>query len=381
MKIAHLCLSNFYIDGYGYQENELVRQHVKKGHDVTVLASTETFSSEQRLTYVDPAQYMGEDGALVIRLPYRRFLPHSLMKKLRIYPGVLSVLRQQRPEVIFFHGLCGWELRTVARYKKENPSVKLYVDNHADPYNSARTFISKFLLHRFYYRWIVRGTRWAFEKVLCVSYETMKFARENYGVPPEQLEFFPLGGKVFDDSEYKERRQRGRSMVSASDGEVLLVQAGKIDRRKKILESLRAFVQTPGASLRFVIVGSLHEEIRSEAHALIASDPRILFLGWKSPDEINNLLCGADVYVQPGSQSAIMQMALCARCPVMLADVPSHKPYINENGWLLRNDVDLRMVFDAIVSNPTGLEHMAMQSLKISQRLLDYRTLADRVLC
>ena len=45
MKIAHICLSCFYIDGFSYQENELVRQNVSDGHDVLVITSTETINA------------------------------------------------------------------------------------------------------------------------------------------------------------------------------------------------------------------------------------------------------------------------------------------------------------------------------------------------
>ena len=66
MKIAHICLSNFYVDGFGYQENDLVREHVAAGHDVLVLASTETIRGD-RTTHGEPGSYLGGDGAQVIR--------------------------------------------------------------------------------------------------------------------------------------------------------------------------------------------------------------------------------------------------------------------------------------------------------------------------
>jgi hypothetical protein len=375
-----VCLSCFYIDGFAYQENELVRQHVQDGHEVTVIASTEMFDDERRLTYVDPASYLGEDGAPVIRLPYRRFLPHKLMRKLRLHPGVLDLLRRIRPEIVLFHGLCGWELNAVARYKAENPDVRLYVDSHEDQNNSARTFVSRRLLHRLYYAAIIRHCRRSFDKILCVSLETMEFVRRTYGVPQSQLEFYPLGGRVFDDAEYATRRERGRRDAAVSEGEVLLLQSGKMSRRKKVLESLRAFARTPGEHLRLALAGSLDADLRAEAERLIGADSRVRFLGWKSPEELNDLLCGADVYVQPGTQSATMQMALCARCPVILDDVPSHAPFVAGNGWLLRGPGDLEKAFAAVAAQCESLPAMAEQSLQIARRLLDYRTLAARVL-
>ena len=65
---AHICLSCFYIDGFSYQENELVRQNVSDGHDVLVIASTETINPDGKIQFLDPGRYAGFDGADVIRL-------------------------------------------------------------------------------------------------------------------------------------------------------------------------------------------------------------------------------------------------------------------------------------------------------------------------
>ena len=43
MKVLHICLSCFYIDGFNYQENMLPRMHAEQGNEVAILASTETF--------------------------------------------------------------------------------------------------------------------------------------------------------------------------------------------------------------------------------------------------------------------------------------------------------------------------------------------------
>lgn len=380
MKIVHACLSCFYIDGYAYQENELVRQHVIDGHDVTVIASTENFDANRRLTYVQPSTYMGKDGAKVIRLPYRKLLPQKLMRKLRLHSGVLPLLREIDPDVILFHGLCGFELNAVSKYKREKPSVKLYVDSHEDHNNSARTFVSKHVLHKLYYGSIIRNCKKYFDKILCVSLETMDFVGAMYDIPRQELEFYPLGGRVFDDAEYQARRERGRRTAGIEEGQTMLLQSGKMGARKKVLESLCAFSRTEGDNMRFVLAGSFDGKLREKAEALIDADKRISFLGWKSPEELSDLLCAADVYVQPGTQSATMQMSLCARCPVVLEDVPSHAPFVDGNGWLLKDTNDLPAVFRGISENSSALAPMAAGSLEIALRLLDYRTLAARVL-
>ena len=379
MKIIHLCVSCFYIDGYRYQENELVREHVATGHDVLVVASTETYLDNLTLGYTAPGDYMGTDGARVIRLPYGGFGPFFLKKKLRIHKELGRILEGFAPDVIMFHGLCGWELRTAARYKYQHPNVKLYVDSHEDANNSAVSTLSK-LLHNFYYRPIIRAALPNIDKVLCISQETLDFCRRQYGIDDASMEFFPLGGRIADDSSYTKIRSETRRALGVDLGQIVFIQSGKFDAKKKLVQSLRAFSRSQSEDFRFLIVGQLHDSIADEARDLIARDPRITFLGWKPADELYDLLCAADVYVQPGSQSATMQMSLCARRPIIVADVPSHVPFVQGNGWTVRDESDLLSAFAKIEADPGILDIYSKRSYEIATSLLDYRRMAKRLL-
>lgn len=377
MKVVHVCLSCFYIDGFSYQENEIVRQHINEGHDVTVLASTETYKDNQ-LTYVEPSTYTGAEGSKVIRLGYRKFLPHNIMKKLRIHHSVYQTLESEAPDVVMFHGLCGWELLNVSKYCSNNPSTIFYVDSHEDFNNSARGFISKYVLHKLYYKQIVKACLSKIPKILCISLDTIEFVANFYAVPRNKLEFFPLGGEVFDDLEYNTRRNSCRKRLGIGDDTILLLQSGKFSKRKKLVESLKAFNQLDSTNIRFVLAGIVDDEIDLEVNRLIKDNNNIEFLGWKDANEVRDLLCAADLYLQPGTQSATMQMSLCARCPVVLDDVLSHQPFIDGNGWLINNENDL---FDAIESlDIKTLKIMSKKSYEIAKKQLDYKELSARVL-
>jgi 1,2-diacylglycerol 3-alpha-glucosyltransferase len=379
MKIVHLCLSCFYIDNYSYQENELVAQHVADGHEVVVIASTETFGDDRQFAYLKPSEYLGSDGAKVIRLPYRKWLPFSVMKKLRMHPGVYQLLERESPDVILFHGLCGWELLTAAQYKKRHPNVRLYADSHEDFNNSARNFISKYFLHSLFYRSILQRCLPMIDKILCISVDVTSFVRDFYRVPAAKLEFFPLGGKVLEDNEYNNLRTMTRIDYELSDSDILFVQSGKIDSTKKLVESLKAFTAIADPRFRFIIAGYIQNDVALQVENLIFHDMRIKFVGWKSPDELRKLLCAADVYVQPGTQSATMQMSLCCRCAVILDDVPSHEPFINGNGWLLGKDYTIEQIFSLLPTLALELPMMAANSAKVAARLLDYKMLAARI--
>ena len=380
MRVVHICLSCFYIDDHSYQENILVRKHIEQGHDVKVLASTEVFDRNKKISYVEPSVYVGSDGAEVHRIAYASWLPHSIMKKLRVHNSVNLFLENFKPDVIVFHGMCGWELLTVVNYVEKNTKTKLHVDSHEDFVNSARSPISKYILHGIYYKMIARLAIKKLEKVLCVSVSVMEFLRDFYGLPESKLEFYPLGGEIPDDNEYHHLRTQYRTKFSICESDILFVQTGKQTNRKKLLSSVRAFHSSDQKQFKFIIAGIIDSDDQEEIKELINADARIEFIGWCSSEEIDGLLCAADVYLQPGTQSATMQNSLCKRCVVVLDKVNSHIPYVKQNGWLIDSNLTLTNIVEQIALKKNELTTMSNSSYMLAKEILDYNILAKKLL-
>jgi len=380
MRIAHICLSNFFIEGRAYQENELVEEHARQGHDVLVIASTHVHGDDGKRAFTRPGTYRDPTGFDIVRLDYHPLLPRSVAKSIRVHRGFYKLIDDFAPNVILFHGMCGWELITVSRYRKRNPKVQLYVDTHTDFINSARKFLSKWLLHFLFYRSIVHFCLPNIDKVLAISKPTEAFAKNFYGIPSDKIEFFPLGGHPVPDGEYTVIRERVRRELQLEDGHIVFIQSGKQSSSKKLLETLRAFRVSPDIRFRLFIVGSLLSDIREEAESLISKDDRITFLGWKRPDQLKELLCAADVYMQPGSQSSTMQTSLCCYCVPVLSNIDGHGIYTKNNGWVVNDVEDIEKVLTEISSGAADLERKSLASKKLASDMLDYSVLAQRVL-
>jgi glycosyltransferase involved in cell wall biosynthesis len=379
MKILHLMLSSFYIDGYSYQENILPRIHAEDGHQVAILASREIFQDHQALGFTKTGSYLNEDGIPVTRIPYRWFLPPRVGRKVRAYPGVRAFLDAFGPDVILFHGLQAYELLTVARYKRDHPEVRLYADSHADAHNSGTQFLSKWALHRGFYRQLIHGALPHLDKILYISTEAREFLCREYRLPDEKLEFFPLGGIIDIPSARAEKRAHRRSELGLSTQDILILHSGKLDASKRTEDLIRAFSAVPDPRLRLVLIGSLAPAIRERLEALLAQDPRISFLGWKPASELQEYLCACDLYAQPGSQSATMQAALCTFAPLMLYPHPSHDVYLRANGFYVRTVADMTEAFRAILADPLSLDSFRRASERIACEILDYRKLAARI--
>ena len=234
MRIAHCCLSCFYIDGYGYQENILPRMNKKDGHEVKILASTETFSSEGLIEYTQPGTYINDDGIEVTRIPYRRLpIPTRIKAKLRYYDGVYHFLETYRPDVILFHGDCGHGIVEVASYVSDHQSVRLFMDSHATFANSASNLLSKVFLHRLFGRYCLKRAQPFIRAVLCITPDSAAFVNSLYGVPHSLIEFFPLGGTIISDDSYRARREETRSSIGIDSNSIVCLHSGKLSKDKR----------------------------------------------------------------------------------------------------------------------------------------------------
>lgn len=376
MKILHLCLSCFYIDNFNYQENILPRQNKLDGHEVKIIASTETFINS-KLAYVEAGKYLNEDGIEVIRLPYSKMLPYKIMRKLRFYKGVEKEVKEFNPDIIFFHGTAAGELGTITNYIKQNKGVKLYIDSHEDFHNTARTKMAK-MFYKYIQGYFLKRALPFTKKIFYISLESRVYLKELYKIPEDKLEWYPLGGIVFDDEKYDLKRKNIRKQLNLKE-EILFVHSGKMNAAKKTESILKAFSKIKNPGIRLVLIGSFPDDIWEKVRVYIEEDERISFLGWKSGEELMDYLCAADFYLQPGTQSATMQNAICCRCGVMLYPYSSHVPFLKENGFYVRNTKEIYDALEKICDNRLNIEKMKLESEKIGREILDYRKLAARI--
>lgn len=379
MKIAHLCLSCFYIDGYAYQENILISEHLAQGHDVKVFASTETYGGAGVIMYTQPGRYIGAEGAEVVRLPYGVW-PHALGKKVRWYPGLAGLLSEFRPEIIFFHGLSAIALLSVSEYVRLNNGCRFIVDCHEDFNNSAKSFISRFFLHKIIYRFAFQYALRQIHKVYAVTPESVRFAIDFYGAPSELVELLPLGGSVWADEVRELCRMDFRKEYGFCDSDVIIAQTGKLDASKKLKSTLDAFLSHCDASLKLVIAGKMTDDVEAVCMPLIESDPRIFYLGWQTPDGLGRVLAGVDFFLQPFGQTVTTQQAMCLGCAILVQDLPSHRWLYCQNGRLFKDSKDLPEVFSWVSREKMMVNAMRAASLAFAIKNLDYKVISKHCL-
>ena len=380
MRILHLCLSCFYIDGYSYQENILPRINKEDGHEVRILASTGTFLDNIHTGDLEPSEYVTEYGVPIKRLPYTKIINQLVTVKFRKYPHLYEEIAAFAPDVIFCHNPSFWSILDVARYKKEHPEVKFYADTHTASYNSGTNWLSLHILHRGFYRYVIQKVLPYLDKYFYISEAEQQFSIQNYGIPESLMEFYPLGGILLPNTEYENIRRCHRKEFDMKENELLLVHSGKLDALKRTDELLQAFTAVPNLNAKMVVIGSIPEDRKKLLTSLMAADSRVFYLGWKSGEELQEYLCACDLYCQPGSVSATLQNAVCQGCAILSYPHRSYtKDFDHGNFLWCKTEADMTEIFQQIQKNPDILVSLQENSWRCAQELLDYRKLAARL--
>jgi 1,2-diacylglycerol 3-alpha-glucosyltransferase len=314
MRIAHICLANFYIDGFGYQENILTSMHSRMGHQVLIVASTETYIGRTRLGYVEPGAYINEDGIEVRRLPYSALVPRRLQTKVRAYEGLEDLLEGFRPELIFVHDVQFWDFLTIRRYVRKRPTP-VYADCHTDFVNSARGWLSRYLLHGVFYRWILAQVDPVVQRYFPTLPARADFLHEVYGLDRKKMELLPFG---VDDTrtaglDRAAVRAETRGALGIPPSATVFVTGGKLDLRKNIHVAIERFsaLKRNGelGDARLLVFGQPSPEVQAIL-SLTEIHPHVHMMGWLPANQIYRMFWAADLAVFPGTHSVLWEEAI-----------------------------------------------------------------------
>ncbi|MCI9648370.1 glycosyltransferase family 4 protein [Oscillibacter sp.] len=344
-----------------------------------IIANCTVFQNGE-LVPVPPCDKILDNGLRLVRLPYEYFLTGFLAGKIRRVRGLYKLLEDFAPEVILSHSLSYWSALDVIRYKKDHPEVKLYADTHTAAYNSGRNWLSLHVLHRGLYRYLIQKTLPYLEKYFYIGEAERQFSVQNYGVPESLMEFYPLGGTLLPEEEYKVVRSKRRAELGLAEGTALLIHSGKLDSLKRTDALLRSFTAVPGLDARLVVIGSIPEDRKELLMSLIEADKRVVYLGWKSGAELQEYLCACDLYCQPGGVSATMQNAVCRGCAILSAPHEAYTVNLDYGNFLwVKTEEEMSAVFRQLQEDPELLDPLREDSRRCARELLDYRKLAARL--
>jgi len=321
MKILHICLGNFFIDNYSYQENMLTKFHVLQGHEVTVLASLVSFDKQGKYTLIEKeSTYISEDGYKVIRVDYKKRGIYRLNRIFRYYNKIYEKIVSANPDIIFIHGCQFMDIRQIKKYILKKNQVKIFVDNHADFINSATNWLSKNVLHKIFWRKCAKLIEPYTVKFYGVTQNRCMFLNSVYKIPINKIELLVMG---VDDTlinqievnnlDYKSKIKKE---LSIEESEFIICSGGKIDFAKNIHKLMQAISEIDNPNIKLLIFGNIAPEIE-ELFDSLNSHASIKYLGWLSHEQIIKLFLISDLTVFPGTHSVLWEEAVGCGIPAV----------------------------------------------------------------
>ncbi|MEJ6951753.1 glycosyltransferase [Natronospora cellulosivora (SeqCode)] len=318
MKILHICLANFYIDNYSYQENMLPKFHKELGLDVEIIASLVSFDNTGKSCLLENGgSYVNEYDIPVTRLEYKK---NKFSKRLRQYEGTYEAIKKANPDIIFVHGCQFLDIKYVVKYVESNTDVKIYVDNHADFSNSATNWLSKNALHKIIWRYCAKLIEPYTEKFYGVLPSRVDFLEDIYKVPENKTELLLMGA---DDDKVIEAKKDGvkqdiRNKFGISSSDFLIMTGGKIDLAKKqTLLLMKAIKEIENAHVKLIVFGSVVDELKDKVKALQECN-KVQYIGWISSEETYKYFGAADLVIFPGRHSVFWEQVVGLGIPMLV---------------------------------------------------------------
>ena len=376
MNIVHIGLACHYTEGMTYQDNIIPDINCKDGHTVSYISDVYHFENGKLIRGQEEDRILPSSLHL-IRLDYDKVISDRVSIKIIKCNRLRDILEKLQPEVILYHGLGGYALTTVAEYTNRHPNITFYADSHANFNNSSKTFLSK-LFNKCIHGIFIKKALPYISKVFYLSIAEKYYLQKMYHIDEDKLECLPLGGTVFELGEKRICKERLLRQLELPKECILYGHSGKLEKEKKTAELIRAFTSIDDERQYLIIFGSI-PETNKEIISLVNSNPRIIFLGWQNGKKLFELLLAIDMYCQPGTCSATFQNAICCGCAVMAYPYKIYEDLINNNGYFVKTEKDMREIFLEISKNPKILESMKEKSHNLAIDCLDYVKIAARL--
>lgn len=345
MKIVHIMIANFYKEGLGYQENILPLKHKELGCDVSII----TFCGGQNI--VDSKNdYTNKDGIPIYVLKEN----DSFLHKIRyIVPytyktiGLYDKLCDLTPNIIFVHGLQSRDTLLVYKYKKRNPDVKIYIDQHADYYNTPVKTIGSKLYSKIYLRGIAKKIESSVERFWGVTSWRVKYLNDVYKISKGKIGLLVMGGdeNKIDWENRFELRSKIREKYKIPQDAFLIVTGGKIDKTKNIHLLMDAVSKLNNVYL--LVFGSFDEEMQSVCEKYLSE--KIINLGWVQSDEVYLYFLSSDLGVFPGTHSVLWEQACASGLPCLFKNWQGGVDHLDVGGNCeLLNEISVEVLYDKI---------------------------------
>ena len=316
MKILHLMLACFYIDNYSYQENYLPKYHKLSGNKVEIITSLFTFDENGNGKWLPHAdKYINENGIPVTRLSFSK-VPFA--RKIRKYEGLEKELNRVSPDIIFIHGVQFSDISIIVKYLKTHRNICVFIDNHSDFSNSAKSWISKNVLHQIIWRHYAQMINPYVKRFYGVLPARVDFLSNIYGIPRNKIKLLVMGAddEAVHFAASSDARKSIREKYNIDENDFLIMNGGKIDNYKRqTLLLMDAVNNFNNPKVKLIVFGSVIPELKTEIEKRCSD--RVQYIGWIKAEESYSYFAACDLACFPGRHSVFWEQVVGQGIPII----------------------------------------------------------------
>jgi len=381
LKIIHICLANFYIEGMGYQENILPKIHSQMGNDVLVITSDYSFDKYGKKIKKTEKEYTNKHNVRVVVL--ERDISHGIFSKFGLFQNLYNTLEKEMPDIIFVHGGQFLSLKDIIRYAQKH-TVRLYLDQHADYYNTPINNVKSFIVHKTIYKyWIKRFSKLS-QNIYGVTPWRCTYLQEVYRVNPQKIKLLVMGG---DDEnihfgQMPQLRNDIRQQIHISKKDFVVVTGGKIDKTKNIHLLMQAVSEINNENIKLIVFGQPNDEMQKIIDTY-AENPNIRYLGWIQSEKTYDYFLASDLAVFPGTHSVLWEQACACGVPCVFKNWEGmHHVDVGGNCVFLHKDSidEIKNVILDLYNDKDKYNEMKKVAVEKGIKTFSYRDIARRAI-
>lgn len=378
MKILHICISNTYIDNWGYQENLLSRYLVKEGVENYIIGSDRHFPpyfSQENIAEIQKQgrRYMADDSEVTrirtTRLSQLFILPHGLLKE----------IERIKPDAILHHNVNCTSLIVAARYCRKH-SIPLFADNHVDELNMTPNKLWAFIIHKVLIRATCHQYLNTVSRYYGVTQARCDFLKKYYRLPEDKVSFLPIGADEDLAAEVPSIEEL-RGKYGYAEHDFVIVSGGKMDQRKGTDRLIRAvdIIVKEHPEVKLGLFGKITGDV---TQTLADRSPVVRQYGWCDRMKSLELLKIADVVCWPIHHTTLCEDAIAVGSPLILRKTKTTEHLIDGNGLWLKEGTEEELI-EALNTIMAYTPEQKAQMREASQRKLlaiSYRSVARQFL-
>lgn len=379
MKILHICVGGPYTDGWNYQENIITKYQAREGHDVSLIAATWEWGDSGKIKEVAKSNYVNDVGVKIYRLPIKG--NKDVFYRYKRFIGFYETIEKVSPDVIFVHNIQFFDIDQIVRYAKKY-QVAIYVDNHADFSNSARTLHAK-IFYKIVWRHYAKLIEPYTMKFFGVLPSRVDFLQDIYGLPKEKCELLVMGGddELVSMAEKAEVRENLRNRYQIEDDDFFIVTGGKIDEFKtQTLLLMQAVKDMQNLKVKLLVFGSVADAYKEEV-AKLSEEENIIYIGFISAEESYRYFASADLVVFPGRHSVYWEQVVAQGIPMICKywDGTTHVDIGGNVEFLMEDSAELiKDKLLALIDHPSKYEEMKKKANGDRKQEFSYKTIARK---